>query len=276
MASTGASRRSMSRLDGNSAARAVVRGLIDSRLGQTVKPSLARMLARFGFELVPLYRNDRQQLARLLRRLSIATVFDIGANQGQFGTLLRRLGYTGSIVSLEPMGAAFKRLEAQARSDPLWSVSNVAAGREVGRVALNVAKNSTSSSLLAVNQLHVNAEPTSRTVRVEMVRCRTLDEVAAEHSLPPPYFLKVDVQGGELDVLDGGRDTLTRTSALRVESSLRELYEGAPTLGLVQHRLEEEGFVPIAVEPAFQDPRTGDTLQVDIVACRRELLDQAE
>jgi hypothetical protein len=42
----------------------------------------------------------------------------------------------------------------------------------------------------------------------------------------------------------------------------------------VLHRLEQEGFVPIGLETAFEDVRTGDTLQVDIVACRRELVDQ--
>jgi FkbM family methyltransferase len=254
--------------------RGAARRVINSTLGQAVKPGLARMLGQFGFELIALHRDDRQHLLRVLQRLSIGTVFDIGANQGQFGALLRRLGYSGSILSLEPMTVAFKKLEAQARSDPLWLVSNIAIGRAARDVALNVAANSTSSSLLAVNELHLDAEPTSKTVRVETVTSRTLDDVAIDFRLPAPYFLKIDVQGGEMAVLDGGADTLARTSAVRVESSLRSLYEDAPTVEQVLHRLEQEGFVPIGLETAFEDPRTGDTLQVDIVACRRELLDR--
>jgi hypothetical protein len=105
-----------------------------------------------------------------------------------------------------------------------------------------------------------------------MVRSRTLDEVSDEHRLASPYFLKIDVQGTEMAVLDGGTDTLTQTAALRVECSLRELYKGAPTIGLVLSRLDQEGFSPVGIESAFQDPRTGDTLQVDIIACRSELL----
>lgn len=254
--------------------RAAARRLINSRLGQAVKPHLARTLGNFGFELVALHSDEREHLLGVLQRLSVSSVFDIGANQGQFATLLRHLGYAGSILSLEPMTAAFKRLEAQARSDPLWSVANVAIGRAAGEVALNVAANSTSSSLLAVNKLHLDVEPTSQTVRVETVTSRTLDDVAIDFRMPPPYFLKLDVQGGEMAVLDGGPDTLARTSAVRVESSLRSLYEDAPTVEQVLHRLEQEGFVPIGLETAFEDPRTGDTLQVDIVACRRELLDR--
>jgi FkbM family methyltransferase len=232
------------------------------------------MLGQFGFELIALHRDDRQHLLRVLQRLSIGTVFDIGANQGQFGALLRRVGYSGNILSLEPMTVAFKKLEAQARSDPLWLVCNVAIGREGGRVALNVTANSTSSSLLTTTKLHIDAEPSSRTVRVETVTSRTLDDVAFDFRVPPPYFLKIDVQGGEMAVLDGGPDTLARTSGVRVECSLRSLYENASTVEEVLHRLEREGFVPIGLETAFTDPRTGDTLQVDIVACRRELLDR--
>jgi FkbM family methyltransferase len=252
--------------------RIAARRLINSRLGQAVKPSIARMFARSGFELVPVRRDDRQHLLSTLHRLSICTVFDIGANQGQFGALLRRLGYAGHILSLEPMNAAFRKLEAQARRDPLWSVCNVAISSQSGEVTLNVAGNSTSSSLLIINETHIDAEPTSKMVYTEMVRSKTLDEIGAEYRRPSPYFLKIDVQGSEMAVLDGGQETLARTSALRVESSLRELYEGAPTIGPVLCRLHEEGFVPIGVETAFQDPRTGDTLQVDIVSCRTELL----
>jgi FkbM family methyltransferase len=255
--------------------RAATRKLIDSSVGQAVKPSLARTLGRLGFELVPLHRDGRQHMLAMLQRLSIGTVLDIGANQGQFGALLRRLGYGGSILSLEPMTVAFKKLETQARNDPLWSVCKVAIGREGGEVALNVARNSTSSSLLAVNELHTDAEPSSQRVRIEMVRCRTLDEVAIEYAMRPPYFLKIDVQGGEMAVLDSGPDTLARTSALRIESSLRSLYDESPTVGHVLYRLQREGFVPVGLETAFEDPRTGDTLQVDIVACRRELVDQS-
>jgi FkbM family methyltransferase len=256
-----------------SSMRAVSRRLINSRLGQTVKPRLSKALGQFGFELTAINRDDRHHLQSTLQRLSISSIFDIGANQGQFGTLLRHLGYSGDILSLEPMKRAFNVLEAQARLDPRWLACNTAISSKPGTVALNVTRNSTSSSLLDSTRLHVDAEPTSEVLRTEMVPCRTLDEVSIAYQLKPPYFLKIDVQGSEMDVLDGGRVTLARTSGVRVETSLRELYEGAPTIGPVLSRLDREGFVPTGMVSAFQDFRTGDTLQVDIVACRKELVE---
>lgn len=241
-------------------------------MGQAAKPNLTRVLAHLGFELVAVHRSERQHLINTLQRLSIRTVFDIGANQGQFGLLIRSLGYSGYILSLEPMNAAFGRLKAQARRDPLWHVCNVAIDSESREVTLNVAANSTSSSLLEISSLHIHAEETSRTVRSEVVRSKTLDEVDIEQKPAPPYFLKIDVQGNEMAVLDGGKLALDKTAALRIETSLRQLYQGAPTISAVLSRLEREGFVPIGFEHAFEDPRTGDDLQVDIIACRKELL----
>jgi FkbM family methyltransferase len=263
---------SSSRLQGEEHLRAAMRSLIDSRYGQALKPKVARVLAFAGFELVALRRDDRKHLLQLLDRLEVATVFDIGANQGQFATSLRRSGYGGRILSVEPMKAAYRMLKAETRRDPLWSACRAAVGKDSGKVPLNIARNSTSSSLLTVSQLHVDAEPASRTRRIELVECRPLDEIAAEHSLPSPYFLKIDVQGNELTVLQSGPETLRRTAAVRVEASLRQLYEGAPDFSSIVSWLNAEGFVPVKLEPAFEDPRSGDTLQVDVVACRRTLL----
>jgi len=44
-------------------------------------------------------------LSQVLRRLDINCVLDVGANQGQYGLMLRGLGYSGYIVSFEPVNA---------------------------------------------------------------------------------------------------------------------------------------------------------------------------
>lgn len=54
------------------------------------------------------------------------------------------------------------------------------------------------------------------------VACRTLDSVWAEAKLPGPCFIKIDVEGGELSVLNGAAATLQDCCGLLIESPARD------------------------------------------------------
>jgi hypothetical protein len=76
-------------------------------------------------------------------------------------------------------------------------------------------------------------------------------------------WLKLDVQGGELAVIDGAAQTLRRTRVVQVELSLTPLYDGAPLIEETVARLRAEGFTPVAMEGGFSDVATGEALQVE-------------
>jgi SAM-dependent methyltransferase len=79
-------------------------------------PSQARRL--FGYERIKkrkLHDTLEQHLAALLPQLAINCVVDVGANTGQFGAMLRRIGYAGRIVSFEPLRARREIRPATAR-----------------------------------------------------------------------------------------------------------------------------------------------------------------
>jgi FkbM family methyltransferase len=46
----------------------------------------------------------------MLSHHKVNTIFDIGANEGQFGVLLREIGFEGKIVSFEPLSDARERV----------------------------------------------------------------------------------------------------------------------------------------------------------------------
>jgi FkbM family methyltransferase len=252
--------------------RRAARRVINSPVGQRSKRPAQRALGALGFELVQVRRDSGSHLAATLSRLGVASAVDVGANRGQFGARLRLLGFRGPVLSLEPMSEAYAALVRTARADAAWQVERCAVGSTDGLVQLNVSGNSTSSSLLHVNEAHVRAEPTSATVRTESVPLRRLDDVIQAHDLPQPYFLKIDVQGAEVGVLDGAASVLSATVLVQVELSLRPLYEGGADYLAVLSRLAAERFSPIGVESAFTDPRTGDVLQLDVLACAERLL----
>ena len=238
-------------------------------LGRRLKTPIRQALFRAGYELVPVGSEANVYSAGLLERLAVATVLDVGANQGQYGTWLRRIGFQGAIVSCEPMAEPFAILEALAAADPSWTALRLAAGEADATLSMHVSANSVSSSLLAPTPGQVAAAPESAAVRREEVAVRRLDDVAAELDLAGPLWLKIDTQGFERQVLAGGPDVLKRAVAVQCEVSLTELYEGQTDYVTILGLLRDAGFELVRTEPAFVDPGSGDALQLDVLLVRR-------
>ena len=70
-----------------------------------------------------------------------------------------------------------------------------------------------------------------------------LDDLVEERSLPAPFLLKADVEGGELAVLEGAREILGRTELVLLEVNLFPFLPGQPQLHDVVAYMKERGFV---------------------------------
>lgn len=230
------------------------------------------LLAALGFEV----RRTRyippspeqvamRQLAASMDKFAIDLVLDVGANIGQFASALRNSGYGGAIVSFEPLSAAHQQLTTESASDPRWAVHpRCALGDFDGEVEINIAGNSQSSSILPMMESHRAAAPESEYTGREGTPLYRLDTAATRYLQDAQApFLKIDTQGFEWQVLDGARDALPRIRGIMVEMSLVPLYDGQRLWREMVDRLEEEGFALWSLRPAFTDPATGRTLQVD-------------
>ena len=81
-------------------------------------------------------------------------------------------------------------------------------------------------------------------------------------------YLKLDVQGFELEVLHGAEEVLPQVLVVESELSLAHLYENGATLVDVVGHLDARGFELVSLEPAFVDERDGRLLQVDGIFTR--------
>ena len=70
----------------------------------------------------------------------------------------------------------------------------------------------------------------------------TLDEWCSTNEIGDIDFLKLDIQGAELDVLRGASATLASVSMLEVEVEFNPIYEGQPLFGDVDAYLRSCGF----------------------------------
>lgn len=243
---------------------------------KVVKNSLEHRI-RLAFNAIGLdlhrLRPSAPEASKLVKSLShfdIDTVFDIGANIGQFARSLRQAGYFGRIISFEPLSDAHEKLRNFAMSDPNWFIHPATAlGNAVGDIEINISGNSVSSSLLNMTENHLNAAPESHYVAKEFCKIQTLDSIASEYTNQfNRVFLKIDTQGYEWEVLDGACKLIPNVQGILIEVSLVELYQGQMLWKEVINRLEKDGFTLWTIDSEFTDNLNGRTLQCNAVFFR--------
>jgi FkbM family methyltransferase len=204
----------------------------------------------------------------VLARHEVDLVLDVGGADGGYGRGLRRFGYTGRIVSFEPLASAYGRLSVVLADDPGWTAHNLALGSEPGKTTINVASNSDSSSLLPMLDTHIEAAPSVQYVAEETISVERLDDVAGDvvQAARRP-FLKIDTQGFEREVLAGGADTVKRCVGLQLELSFVPLYEGGMTADEAIGWAYGQGFHLVGMEQGYAAP-TGEILQMDGIFVR--------
>lgn len=196
----------------------------------TLKQQVRKVIRSWGYDICG-YTPMSHAVARrkwILESNNIDTVFDVGANTGQFAQHLRRdVEYKKRLLSFEPLSSAYQQLKSQAERDPLWEVFNFALGDQVKRQDINIAGNSFSSSLLEMLPAHELAAPDSTYRGKEPIEVKTLDSIFAGLCSPANnVYLKIDTQGFESRVLRGARDSLAHIHLVQMEMSLVPLYQG--------------------------------------------------
>lgn len=181
-----------------------------------------RTLRRFDMKLVPYSGTYVARRDALLRSSHVDTLLDIGANVGQYGTLVRHYGYAGRILSIEPLSQAFSRLAARAARDPAWQAERRAVGAAPGTLEIHVSDDTVWSSALPLLKSADDWNARSRYVSTETVEAETIDGIVARHGFATDRMgLKIDVQGFEREVLRGAGETLRSVPYLEMELSGR-------------------------------------------------------
>ena len=171
-------------------------------------------------------RQKQLETWRFVQRYQPVTILDIGANEGQFASLMRELNPQAKIYSFEPLGPCFDKLQRTLAHIGNATGFQLALGEEAGEVTMNLNEYSPSSSLLPISDLHVREAPQTAQTKTETVQMKRLDDALAGQTLTGPCFAKLDVQGFENRVIRGGAVTLSNVVAIVVECSSYSLYQG--------------------------------------------------
>lgn len=131
--------------------------------------------------------------------------FDIGANIGIFSVVMgQATARTGCVIAFEPVPANTERLKLNLERNHLKNVKlqPIALGRNEANLEIHLAEDAAYHSFGVV-------EKHFRSSQVLTVRVRRLDDVWREIGAPKVALIKIDVEGSEDDVLQGGMECLT-------------------------------------------------------------------
>ncbi len=198
--------------------------------------------------VLPEKRVPELALALKLRRLfaayQINTVIDVGANRGQYRDFLRyRVGFKGKIESFEPLPDLAQGLLTKAKDDNQWSIHPCALGARVGKADINVMQETMFSSFLTPRPVgNTRLDNKNTVVNMISVPVRPLDEVFEGKGDFQKTYLKLDTQGFDLEVLEGGVRTIASVRALQTELSFKPFYEDMPHYSESLKMFEKHGF----------------------------------
>jgi len=198
----------------------------------------------------------------------IHTIFDVGANTGQFARAIHEILPEAYIYAFEPLSDCFTALQRAMRHVKHFQAFNAALGEREGEAVFYRSAWSPSSSLRPMGRLHKEYFPYTAQQSQEIVPVRRLDDYAAALKIQGNVLVKLDVQGCEDKVIEGGKCLLQRSKVLIVEMSMVSLYEGQPLFRDIFTMLDRLRFTYQGALSQFASPVDGSILQTDAIFMR--------
>lgn len=134
------------------------------------------------------------------------TVMDIGSNIGFFSVVMgRTIGKTGVVFAFDPVPTNIARLKSNLDANGISAeaVYELALGSANGQMELQMSDDTAYASMHKVEDGFGNGQ-------IIQVSMKKLDDVWHEGGRPMISFIKMDVEGAELEVIKGGGKMLTQ------------------------------------------------------------------
>lgn len=221
----------------------LLKQLVPSRVKRSIKRTLG----------VP---STEAALLRLKRLgFNPEAVIDVGANVGDWTRMCKRIWPAARFLLIEPLPACEGPLIRLASTSPGVRYERALLGASVRPEVLFHCCETASSVLQEQHAEHPTLE----------MPMTTLDEFSAGAEL-----LKLDVQGYELEVLKGGRKTLSRAEVVILEGNLLDLHIGVPLVHELLQFMAEHNFVLYDTGDRYHRPLDQALWCMDLVFVREK------
>lgn len=227
-----------------------------------MKKLINAFLARFGYQIravhVPL-QSFGKGVEELVKVISVDGVVDIGVAQGTPELYRSFKGKPFLLVEANPLFT--ERLRELKREVPA-RVEIVFCGSASGTVSLHAPKNGRASSLYA--------HPDIEAEQMFSVPVETLDTLVERNQMDGSLLVKIDVEGAEMEVLQGATKTLERTAAVILEVSWGRGFIGGSLYSDLFDLLHEHGFVLFNIVEGGGILEHGRLVHADFIFIKKE------
>lgn len=206
----------------------------------------------------------------ILGNLNFDFIVDVGANRGQFALISRKVFPQAKIYSFEPLEEPAQIFKKVFSNDHNVILRTCAVGREETNAIIHITRDDDSSSMLPITKAQSDMFPGSIERKTRQVTVYPLSKLLNPAFIPPASLLKIDVQGYELDVLQGCEDILQKFSHIYVECSFVELYTAQALAHQVIAWLGQRNFVFSSVHNLYYGKK-GMAVQGDFLFSRMEI-----
>lgn len=137
-----------------------------------------------------------------------AVVFDVGAHAGQFSKLFAAMAPRGQVFAFEPSAYARSVLKPALAWNRVRNVEVVPLGLSDAEGTLVLHTPIKKRGQLGFGLAHLGEDTSGRATQAQSIRLTKMDAFVAERGLTRLDFIKADVEGWELHMLKGARQTL--------------------------------------------------------------------
>ena len=186
----------------------VLRSLVKNRVYISRSGGAKGLKLKSGLGFIP---RPLTQEEKFLINLDIngQTIYDIGGNVGIFTMFFARaVGKKGKVITFEPNPQCCNMILEHLKLNNIDNVEihKIALGKRREKGTLAVRKSETGTGSLQEDiKASILQKKDSETIQLEI---DSLDRQITTNNLPKPDFVKIDVEGLEMDVLHGMSDTI--------------------------------------------------------------------
>ena len=136
-----------------------------------------------------------------------------------------------------------------------------------------LSSNDGDEKLFCINETASHVAKTSEEeYNYEKIKSQTLDTLLKENKIPFPAFLKLDVQGHELEVLKGAQNALAHAEVCLLETTLLNIGDDDPLLADVIRFMDEHNFQAYDISQFMRRPYDKSLYQVDMFFVKQDSL----